>query len=198
MHPDLACAVIAGGAARRFGGQVKPLVEVGGRRILDRQLAVLSPLFSELLIVANDPAPFADTGLLVVPDRIPGAGPLAGIHAALRATGHPWLLAVAGDMPYLSAAVIERLVRCRDRALARGRVDAVAPMVDGYPQALHALYAAACAPVIERRLRAGQSKAHALFGDPELISRFVGEPALRDADPALEFLRDIDSPQDLS
>lgn len=192
MHPDLACAIIAGGAAARFGGRVKPLVEVGGRRILDRQLEVLSALAPEILIAANDPEPFAGTRLPVVPDRITGAGPLAGIHAARLATGRPWLLAVAGDMPFLSAAVIERMLRCRDGA------DAVAPVVDGFPQALHALYAPACAAIIERRLRAGQSKAHALFADPELRPVFVGEAALRADDPSLRFLRDVDSPQDLS
>jgi molybdenum cofactor guanylyltransferase len=198
VHHDLACAVIAGGAAVRFGGRVKPLVEVGGRRILDRQLEVLTALSSEILIAANDPAPFAATGLPVVPDRITGAGPLAGIHAALLATGRPWLLAVAGDMPFLSSAVIERLLRCRDDAAGRGRVDAVAPLVDGFPQALHAVYGAGCAAIIERRLGAGQSKAHALFADPDLAPVFVTEAALRADDPALAFLRDVDSPQDLS
>jgi molybdenum cofactor guanylyltransferase len=198
VYPDLACAIIAGGAATRFGGRVKPLVEVGGRRILDRQLEVLSALAPEILIAANDPEPFAGTGLAIVPDRITGAGPLAGIHAALLATGRPWLLAVAGDLPFLSVAVIERMLRCRDAAAARRPVDAVAPMVDGFPQALHALYAPGCAAIIERRLHAGQSKAHALFSDPELHPAFVGEAALRADDPSLTFLRDVDSPQDLS
>ena len=73
---NVAAAILAGGSGSRMGaGVVKGLLPVGGQRIIDRQLAVLRPLFSEVLIAANDPEPWADLGLRVVPDRIV-SGPL--------------------------------------------------------------------------------------------------------------------------
>ncbi|HVV48507.1 MAG TPA: NTP transferase domain-containing protein, partial [Polyangia bacterium] len=80
-------AIIAGGPARRLGGAVKPLLEVGGRAVADRQLAVLRPLDARVFAVANDPAPWRARGVEVVADRVAGAGPLAGLGAALAAAG---------------------------------------------------------------------------------------------------------------
>jgi molybdopterin-guanine dinucleotide biosynthesis protein A len=53
MIPGVAVAILAGGKATRMGGQPKSFLVVDGRRIIDRQLDVLRPLFEEILIVAN-------------------------------------------------------------------------------------------------------------------------------------------------
>ena len=67
---SVAAAILAGGGGTRMGeGVVKGLLSVGGQRIIDRQLAVLRPLFAEVLIAANDPEPWAGLRLRVVPDR---------------------------------------------------------------------------------------------------------------------------------
>src|SRR5262249_51342017 len=67
---NVAAAILAGGGGTRMGeGVVKGLLSVGGERIIDRQLAVLRPLFAEVVIAANDPEPWVDLGLRVVPDR---------------------------------------------------------------------------------------------------------------------------------
>src|SRR5471032_2128049 len=77
--------VLAGGLARRMGGGDKAHIEIGGVTILDRVLACLSAQCTGIIINANgDPKRFADTGVPVVPDNVPGfAGPLAGILAGL-------------------------------------------------------------------------------------------------------------------
>ena len=77
--------LLAGGLARRMGGGDKPMRTIAGRTILDRVIARLKPQCDGLILNANgDPARFADTGLPVVADSVPGfAGPLAGILAGL-------------------------------------------------------------------------------------------------------------------
>src|SRR3979409_1910463 len=77
--------VLAGGLARRMGGGDKAGLRLGGRTTLERVLARLKPQCAALILNANgDPARFADTGLAVIPDSVPGfAGPLAGILAGL-------------------------------------------------------------------------------------------------------------------
>jgi len=85
----VAAAIIAGGAATRLGGLSKSSLVVDGRSIAERLLEALRATFGRVLVVANDPAPWSGLGVEVTADLRPGAGPLAGVHAALAATaGH--------------------------------------------------------------------------------------------------------------
>src|SRR5262249_62364353 len=96
-----AAAIIAGGQATRMQGRNKSLLLVEGERVIDRQLRVLRPLFDEILVVANRSAPYADLGLPVTGDVVPGGyGPLVGILSALEVAHADRVLCVACDMPY--------------------------------------------------------------------------------------------------
>jgi molybdopterin-guanine dinucleotide biosynthesis protein A len=115
--------ILAGGLARRMGGGDKARLAIGGITILDRVLATLRGQCVALLINANgDPARFADTGLTVVADDVPGfAGPLAGILAGLdwAAANRPdlaWMASAPGDCPFLPTDLVERLHAARTAA----------------------------------------------------------------------------------
>jgi len=190
---SLAAVIIAGGKATRFGGRYKPLLEVGGVRILDRQLEVLRARFERIIIAANEPEPYAYTGLQIVADRRPSAGPSAGLDAAFAATDQSHLFAVAGDMPYLDVAAVDVLL-----SADRDDFDAVAPRVAGYYEPLHALYSRSCAAVVERRLDARRYKFSGLLTEEELRVNDVGEELFRAVDSQLRFLTNINSPADLS
>jgi len=119
-YPPTFGLVLAGGLARRMGGGDKALLEIGGVTILDRVLATLSGQCAGIVINANgDPKRFADTGLPVVADSVPGfAGPLAGVLAGLdwlaaQDNGVEWLLSVPGDCPFLPDDLVERLHSAR-------------------------------------------------------------------------------------
>ncbi|QQO20250.1 molybdenum cofactor guanylyltransferase MobA [Bradyrhizobium diazoefficiens] len=120
--PPTLGVLLAGGLARRMGGGDKPMRTIGGRTILERVIARLTPQCSGLILNANgDPARFAAFGLQVVPDDLPGfPGPLAGILAALdwTATKRPdveWVLSAAGDCPFLPRDLVARLHEARAR-----------------------------------------------------------------------------------
>jgi molybdopterin-guanine dinucleotide biosynthesis protein A len=115
--------VLAGGLARRMGGGDKARIRIGGKTILERVLASLQPQCTAVILNANgDPARFADTGLPVVPDSVPGfAGPLAGILAGLdwAATHAPDVadvVSVPGDCPFLPHDLVARLAAARQTA----------------------------------------------------------------------------------
>jgi molybdopterin-guanine dinucleotide biosynthesis protein A len=205
---DVAAAIIAGGEARRLGGRVKALIEIEGRSVLDRQLDVLAPRCAAIAISSNDAAPFRDRSLPVIPDRQPGLGPLAGIAATLAWCPAPYLLVVAGDMPYIHPGIVDLLLAHRTEA------DAVVPFVAGLPEPLFAVYARTCLPVVEQRLAAGRRKVAGLivpdrFGDdrlgdgsgpvlaPGLSVARVDEPALRAVDPRLRCFTNVNSAADL-
>jgi molybdopterin-guanine dinucleotide biosynthesis protein A len=111
--PSIAAAIIAGGLARRLDGQDKSRLVVRGRPIIVRQMEVLQQVAAEIFVVGGDTARFADLGLSVHADLVPGAGALGGIHTALETADADLVLTVAGDLPFLSADLLRELI---DRA----------------------------------------------------------------------------------
>jgi molybdopterin-guanine dinucleotide biosynthesis protein A len=112
--------VLAGGQARRMGGGDKASLKVGGKTILERVLARLTPYCDPIILNANgDPARFARYRLAVVADSVPDfAGPLAGILAGLdwaaqNAPGIAWLASAPGDCPFLPNDLVPRLHAAR-------------------------------------------------------------------------------------
>jgi molybdopterin-guanine dinucleotide biosynthesis protein A len=108
-------AILAGGASRRFGSP-KGLAVVGGRMIVERVRDALVAALDEAVLITNQPELYAGLGLRSRPDRHAGAGPVAGIEAALawaRDEGRPGALVAACDMPFLDPSALRLLV---DRA----------------------------------------------------------------------------------
>lgn len=187
---DLTGAILAGGRGRRLGGARKPLLLVDGATILARQRAVLTPRVAELLVaVAAGDAPLC-AELRHVEDPVADAGPLAGLVAALGASATPWLLAVAGDMPRLAPAVLDRLI-----ARAADDVDAVVGRVGGWPEPLCALWHRRALPLLAGRLAARRLGVAAALAD--LAVAWVDEDELRAVDPALATFTNVNRPDDL-
>lgn len=108
-------AILAGGAATRFGGRPKGLERVRGVRILDRlERALVAATGEKPFLVAN--APEARSwlpGVEVVPDRLVVRGSLSGIYTAISAAEEP-VLVVAWDMPFVPAGLLQALVEGSD------------------------------------------------------------------------------------
>lgn len=116
-HPP--AMILAGGRATRMGGGDKPLLRIGGHRMIDLIATRLSDQSSLIAINANgDPGRFGDVGLPVLPDAVPGRpGPLAGILTAMdwaAALGSPVVLTVSGDTPFLPPDLAARLSGAAD------------------------------------------------------------------------------------
>jgi molybdopterin-guanine dinucleotide biosynthesis protein A len=184
-------AIIAGGAATRLGGLSKATLVVEGRPIAERLLEALRATFRRVLVVANDAAPWAELGVEVTPDVYRGAGPLAGVHAALVATvGHAGVVCVANDMPFVAPPLLALL---RDHAPA---ADAVVPRIAGRPEPLLARWGRACLPVVEARLAVGERAVHAMF--EAVRTTWLDGPALRAVDPDLRSFTNVNTPEDLA
>ena len=187
---SVAAAIIAGGPARRLGGATKPLLEIAGQAVADRQLAVLRPLFPHLFVVANDPDPWRARGVEVVADRVTGAGPLAGLSAALEAANDAEaVVCVAGDLPFLSPALLTAL---RDRAPG---AEALAPRPAGRAEPLCARYAVRARGVVDARLAGGRLALHELLEELETV--WLDDAALAALDPAGLSFVNLNIPDDL-
>jgi molybdopterin-guanine dinucleotide biosynthesis protein A len=139
-----------------MGGAAKGLLEVGGRRILDRLVEAAVGAFGELpLLVANDPgAREWRPDLVAVPDAIPGAGALGGLYTAVVQAPAP-VVCVAWDLPFIEAPFLRRLAEGLDAH------DAFLPQSEG-PRGLEPLCAAygpGCAEPIRTAIARGDLRA---------------------------------------
>ena len=103
--------VLAGGQGRRMGGVDKGLQPLRGKPMVEHVLERLRPQVEEILINANQNLEeYRKLGHEVVPDDIAGfAGPLAGLHAGMKAAAHPLVATVPCDSPFLPDDLIARL-----------------------------------------------------------------------------------------
>lgn len=130
-------------------GRDKARLDLGGQPLLTRQIALARSLGpAEILISARCETDYRDFYHPVVPDRVPGAGPLAGIAAALDVTRAPLVLVLAVDLPRLTRDVLKRLLA--ECAPDRG----VVPRLPHGPEPLAAVYPRAAAPLAHEALAA--------------------------------------------
>lgn len=186
-HGQLAGAILAGGAARRMGGEHKALLTVGDQTIIERQLTALRQVAHPVFIVAPDPAPFAHLGLAVVADRHAGWGALGGIYTALLEAVHPRVLVVACDMPFLKADFLQYMAGVRD-------ADVVIPRSTRGLEPLCAIYTRQCAGSIRARLERGALEASVL---PDgLRIQEIGPEILSAHDPDGLMFVNVNTPHD--
>jgi len=177
-------AILAGGASRRFGSP-KALATVDGVRIIDRVRSALATAVDEMVLIANEPHLFADLGLPIRADRVPGLGPLAGIEAALRwaaERGGAGALCVSCDLPFASAGLLRALAERGDGAHA---VVPESPRGHGI-EPLCAWYPVAALPAVERALDSDDRSLRALLSSVETV-RVPLEVVRRFGDPDVLF-----------
>lgn len=148
--------MLAGGGATRMGGVPKGLLEVGGRRVLDRVVdALVDALGSPPVLVANAPeAPSWAPELRLIRDVRPGLGALGGLLTATELAPAP-VVCVAWDMPFVPPRLLVELAQGLER------YDAFLPESHG-PKGLEPLCAAygpACRDAIAATLDSGDRRA---------------------------------------
>lgn len=109
---DITGVVLAGGRARRMGGEDKGLIRVDGEAMVVHALRGLAPQVGALLINANrNQERYAELGgCHVVADADADyAGPLAGMASAMQRATTRYILTVPCDSPLLAPGLGERL-----------------------------------------------------------------------------------------
>ncbi len=103
--------ILAGGQARRMGGEDKGLVMLGARPMIEYAIDALRPQVDALLINANRNAErYRRYGYPVLPDLQGGyCGPLAGMASAMAAAKTAYLVTVPCDSPRLCDDLVTRL-----------------------------------------------------------------------------------------
>jgi molybdopterin-guanine dinucleotide biosynthesis protein A len=140
--------VLVGGESRRYGRN-KALELFQGERLIDRQVRTVGTLFSEVLVITNDPERYLHLDVTIVRDVIPGQGPLGGIYTGLLFAQGKSVFVTACDMPFVQPAVVRRMLQ-----LATD-YDVIVPEKTEGLEPLHAIYSSRCLPHIEKMLDHG-------------------------------------------
>jgi molybdopterin-guanine dinucleotide biosynthesis protein A len=139
--------VLVGGKSSRMGRD-KALLSHQGTTLVEHVAAqVVAAAGSATLI--GPPERYEFLGLPVVADSVSNFGPVAGIQAALQATGEDWNLIVACDMPSVSADFLRSLFEAAEQCGA----DCLVPhSPSGLPEPLCAVYHRNCLAGINRAI----------------------------------------------
>lgn len=188
----MTAVILAGGRSLRFG-ENKLLLPWGRRTFLTHAIALLSPLFEDVVIVVSRENGSAFRRLFpsvprIVHDLVADAGPLGGIHAGLLSCRSFSAFVVGGDMPLLNPGLISFLT-----GLGQG-YDAVVPRTTRGLEPLHSIYTYNCLPAIERRLQGSERRPSAIF--PDLHVRIVEPEEMIPFDPELSSFTNINTKND--
>ncbi|MFI5177641.1 MAG: molybdenum cofactor guanylyltransferase [Vicinamibacterales bacterium] len=186
-HP--AAAILAGGQARRFAGRDKSRLVIEGRSIIVRQMEVLQRVAHEIYIVGPRSDLYADIGVPVYADLLPGRGALGGLFTALEVAEADAVLVVGCDLPFLDAGLLGRLV---ERSGA-GDAAWVSTAARG-PEPLVACYRRAVRDRVLDRLRAGALKLAELGSAITIVE--VGDAEVAEFGPSARLLANLNSPED--
>lgn len=151
--------VLAGGQGRRMGGVDKGLQPFRGKPMAQWAIERLAPQVQELIVNANqNPADYARFGYRVVPDELGGfAGPLAGLHAGMKAARHELVVTAPCDSPFLPLDLVARLRR------ALGENELAVAKTGSQPHPVFSLVVRAVLPHLEAFLAAGGRKIDAWY-----------------------------------
>lgn len=167
---SIAGIILAGGKASRMNYRDKALLPLLGPTLIERVIALAGPQVDELLISVNrQPEKFAFLDLPLIPDHeLPFAGPLLGIHSAMRwlaehraAARHTHIACFAADVPRFPEDLVTALATGLEQAGAQLAVCRCEQQI----QPLFSLWSLDCLPVIAQAIEEG------LYGPKLMLPR---------------------------
>jgi molybdenum cofactor guanylyltransferase len=160
MTQNISGVILAGGTGKRFNYKTKANIVVGGKTIISRITETLKDVFEEIIIVANNVNEIKIPDYCsVVADHFIKAGPLGGIHAALKASSGEAVFVFATDMPFLDKSFILRQI---DYYCDR-KCDVLVPRIGSFIEPLHAIYNQSVLNALEQYLTGENDRAVRAF-----------------------------------
>lgn len=155
MSGPLIGAILTGGQSRRFGSD-KALADAGGIPMAARVAAALREAGLDPVVAAGGTAG-AELGLVTIPDRSPGAGPLAALASLLSWAGRGGVVVVPCDLPLLKAHDV--------RAIAEAWCEEPSLVAVAEVQGVHSVSLACWPAHSARRLQVAVDQGQSRFTD---------------------------------
>lgn len=191
--PSDCCAVLLRGGKSRRMGRDKSMLPWKGGTFLQAVAAQLDRFEEKYLSVAADgrlpeeEAPFL-RDWVILPDRVPGCGPMGGIWTALLACRADWALAASCDIPAVEYPLIALLLESRTE-----EAQIVCPVTpDGHVHLTCALYRKELLACMGGQIRRGNYRLRDLLALCQVQFVAVTDPAL------VRMLANINTEEELS
>jgi molybdopterin-guanine dinucleotide biosynthesis protein A len=161
-------------------------------------VSLVARLCRDVVVVLNDPQDWPDLPARLITDIYPDGGALGGIYSGLLSAQHDYALAVACDMPFLSADLLcAMLARPRDydvlvpRSLRPGTTRNALDV-----ESLHAIYAKACLEPMRMALEGGRRQIATFF--PQVRVAYVEPEETTRYDPAGRSFMNVNTPEQMA
>ena len=111
MTITISAVILAGGKARRMGGQDKGLQILGKQSLIEHVINRLQPQIHQISINTNrNQTEYAKFGFPVFSDELPDfQGPLSGMLTALEKTKSDFILFTPCDTPFFPTNLLDKL-----------------------------------------------------------------------------------------
>ncbi len=180
--------ILSGGKSTRMGTN-KAFIEIDGLPIIQRIYDLFKGLFSEVIIVTNEPEPFQSFKAKIHVDLVPNQGVLGGLYTGIFYASYDHVFCVACDMPFLKRPLIQYLIsRIED-------YDVVVPRTRDGLQPLHAIYSKNCLSPIRKTLSEGKFRVTDIY--PMVKVNVVQEDEFLALDPFRESFLNVNTPEQL-
>jgi molybdenum cofactor guanylyltransferase len=187
--PGLTGIVLTGGKSSRMGAP-KALLSLFGDLLINNAIRSLQGVADYIRIIG--PKPEYSAFGAVSEDVYKDCGPLAGIHAGLRASRTELNLVIAVDMPFLTHKLLRYIAR---RAQSHELLVTV-PRIGGFTQPLCAVYRRGFGAIAEKSLAAGHYKIDPLFAPASTL--YIEEVELRSEGFDVSLFQNINTPEDFT
>ncbi|MFA5321031.1 MAG: molybdenum cofactor guanylyltransferase [Smithella sp.] len=188
MNANITGIILAGGMNSRMGVN-KAFMEIDGTRLIDKILALYRQIFSEIIIVTNDPLSYTEqTDAIIVTDIYKGKGPLGGIYTGLFYAKNDYAFISACDMPSLNKDFILYMIE------QAGKHDIIVPELPAGFQALHAIYSRRCIPAIKKMIFSDKLKIAGFFKEMRLLK--ITEEKIKPFDKDGRLFLNINTPEE--
>jgi len=186
MQQQLNAYILAGGKSSRMGTD-KGLLPLQGKPMVQHMAEKLKPLFDKVSIVSANEA-YNNFGCDRIVDIMPGLGPAAGIYTALAHSDRDYNFITSCDMPFISTAAVEYMLRKADGA------QIILPSHDGQIEPLFGIYSKTCLPKWLALIQRGFLKLQEMIACFDLlIVDISGNPLFTDP-----IFQNINTPDDLN
>jgi molybdopterin-guanine dinucleotide biosynthesis protein A len=109
-----AAIVLAGGRGTRLGGADKPGMVLAGRTLVTAVTDAAARAGASDIVVVGPPRPELTAAVPIarcVTEQPVGSGPVPALRAGLDAVAAPWIVLLAGDLPFLRERHLLALLR---------------------------------------------------------------------------------------
>ncbi len=196
---DCTGVILAGGENTRMP-VLKSFIEVGGQKIIERNIKVTKQLFKEVFIVTNHPEYYSYLGAQLLGDVYDVRGPVTGIFTALLNSSSNWVFISACDMPFLNKELIGYM------SLKRDNMDAVIPesplppfskggLMGDYTEPLFAFYSKRLLGAMEKAVLTGRKSLRDFLRNKRV--QYITIEEIRKIDTHAASFANLNSPEDI-